>query len=102
MILGFAFDSFAANLGLIAGIIVAIGVIWSKGIVPAYRITKAVTQAVETLSDIAKEFEPNEGVSLRDTVDRIERKVDGTAIIANDNRDAIKKLTVWVTDNAAD
>ena len=62
--------------------IIAVGVIWSKGIVPtATWIRKVVAHAkhamaiIETLAGIAEQFRPNGGHSLHDKISRIEADV---------------------------
>ena len=69
-------------LGWIAAAIIAVGVIWSKGIVPTAKwIRSTATQIrqalriIDTLADIANEFKPNGGHSLHDKIARIEADV---------------------------
>jgi hypothetical protein len=98
MIVGFAFDSLAANIGLVAAIVVGVGVIWQKGVVPVYRFIKDVVVALDTLADIAMQFRPNDGTSLWDRLTRIEDTVDKTAIIAWENQEQVRKLCAFVGD----
>jgi cytolysin (calcineurin-like family phosphatase) len=69
-------------LAWLSAAIIAVGVIWSKGIVPVAKwIRSAATQVrralgiIDTLADIADEFKPNGGHSLHDKIARIEADV---------------------------
>jgi uncharacterized alpha-E superfamily protein len=68
-------------LAWIAGGLTAVGIIWSKGIIPAaawIRRTvergKNLARIIDTLADIAAQFRPNGGNSLHDNIASI--KVD--------------------------
>lgn len=53
--------------------------IWEHGIKPLWRTVVAIvefTKMAETIADIAHEFHPNEGSSLRDQVDGIKIAVN--------------------------
>lgn len=66
-------------LVITAAALAALATIWRKGILPLVRLARAVERiadATPVLIGIAEEFRPNGGSSLRDTVDRIEVKVD--------------------------
>jgi hypothetical protein len=66
-----------------AAVITAITVIWRKFLQPLLRAIETLTETVEalpTLLEIAQQFQPNEGHTLRDSVDRIE----GLAAKANE------------------
>lgn len=65
-----------------AAAVTGIGIVWSKGIVPtATWIRNVVAQIrkaariIDTLSDIAAQFQPNGGHSLHDKISRIEADV---------------------------
>lgn len=62
-------------LGWIAAAVVAVGVIWSKGIIPTAKwIRSSAAQIkralgiIDTLADIATEFQPNAGHTLHDQI----------------------------------
>ena len=62
-------------LGWIAAAVIAVGVIWSKGIIPTAKwIRSTATQVkralgiIDTLADIATEFKPNAGHTLHDQI----------------------------------
>ena len=66
---------FVEVLAWLSAALIAVGVIWSKGIVPtAHWIRSATTQIkralgiIDTLADIAAEFKPNAGKTLRDQI----------------------------------
>lgn len=61
--------SWADWIILTAALVTALGVIWRKGIRPFFRTVNEVAQAVPILADIASEFRPNSGTSLRDVID---------------------------------
>jgi hypothetical protein len=56
----------------VAAAVSALGTIYRKGVRPVIRAAKAIDEIVPTLTEIAYEFRPNSGKSLRDTIDRIE------------------------------
>lgn len=63
----------------VATVLVAYGVIYRKGIIPIYHFFQNVGRIADstpTLIGIAEEFKGNGGHSLRDTVDRIESKIE--------------------------
>lgn len=69
---------------ILSAVLLALGVIWQKGIVvvvkgirQAVRVFDLVETHLPTLVDIAAEFKPNHGSSLRDAVDSIEATIDG-------------------------
>jgi hypothetical protein len=69
-------------LAWISGSVIAVGVIWSKGIIPTAKwVRRTTSQAkrtlgiIDTLADIAEQFKPNGGNSLHDKVTRIESDV---------------------------
>jgi hypothetical protein len=61
--------SWADWIILTAAVLTAALVIWQKGIRPVVRTIAEVAQAVPILADIAQEFRPNSGHSLRDVID---------------------------------
>jgi hypothetical protein len=72
----------AGNLGIIVAILVGIGLIWAKGVRPMFkfvaatvRAADALEEAVPVLKEIAEEFKPNHGTSLKDTVNRMDRNI---------------------------
>lgn len=82
-----------AALGIVAAAVAALAVIWQKGLRPLGRFARQAVHAfdaIETvaphlqslpdalpiLMEIAAEFRPNEGASLRDQMNRIEHHVE--------------------------
>lgn len=72
----------AGRIGIIAGALVGIGLIWVKGILPmlkfvaaTVRAADALEEAVPVLKEIAEEFKPNAGSTLKDTVERMDRNI---------------------------
>ena len=63
---------------VIAALLTAAGVVWRRAVIPLLRLTDDVREMVATrpvLVEIANEFKPNAGNSLRDTVDRIDARM---------------------------
>ena len=56
-----------------AAVVTAVGVIWRKGILPMYRFVKKLEQHVMFVQE---QMTPNGGSSLRDSVNRIEKRVN--------------------------
>ncbi len=78
----------------LASMLIAYGVIWRKGLIPLGRFLRSINRiadATPTLVIIAEEFRPNGGHSLRDTVDRIEAKVDSAVDLAADTRSTVEQ-----------
>ncbi len=86
---------FAWILGA-ASVVVALGVLWSKALKPGARIISQTERAIpvmqalvetfgkdtaifDVLHEIASEFRANKGSTLRDVVDRMERKLNEQA-----------------------
>ena len=65
------FGSLAVDLGVIAGALLAIGVIWRTVIRPVIRYGRRLEA---TVRDVDAQFRPNGGSSLRDAVDRIDAR----------------------------
>jgi hypothetical protein len=57
----------------VAAVVAAVGVIWSKGILPMYRFAKKMEQHVEF---VEMQMTSNGGSSLRDAIGRIEERVN--------------------------
>lgn len=77
----------------IAALLIAYGVIWRKGLVPIYHFfqdVKRIAVATPILVEIAEEFRPNGGNSLRDVVERIESKVDDAVIVAETTKTTLE------------
>lgn len=69
-------------LAWVSASMVAVGVIWTKGVRPLARTIRYGVRAWDELSEVlpivramATEFEPNDGTSLRDSIDTIARIV---------------------------
>jgi hypothetical protein len=73
-------DAWATPVGKIAAILIGVGVIWRQGIRPAWRGVKAARHRFHDVATIAEaisaEFRPNGGSTLRDSIDRLERKTE--------------------------
>jgi hypothetical protein len=79
----------------IAAFLVAWQTIWKRFLVPLARFVKGVIRiadATPILVQIAEEFRPNGGGTVRDTVDRIELKVDEAARLVRDATES------WTSD----
>lgn len=74
-----------------AGVTAAL-TIWRKVIIPFAKLVGAINRiadATPVLIDIAEEFRPNGGSSLRDTVDRIETGMVEAVKIGHDNTERL-------------
>ncbi len=85
-VLAFGHLPMMTNIGLIAAGLIAIGVIWHKGVRPIMRFIRATVraadaleQAVPTLREIADEFKPNSGLSLVDVIHRMDNNIHTNA-----------------------
>ncbi len=65
------FDGVARDLTIIAGVIVAVGVIWRGVVRPVLRYARRLEA---TVADVQGEFRNNGGSTLRDAVDRIDQR----------------------------
>lgn len=82
-------DHLAIQIAGVSALLIALGIIFQKGLIPLWKGIVALVHAVETLDsvakhtadlpdalpvlmDIAEEFKPNDGATLRDRVDRLE------------------------------
>jgi len=87
-----------------AALVVALGLIgaavWKVGRFArrAMHAVNRVDQAIETLSSIAAEFQPNHGSSLKDVVDRIESTADDAAAGVESTREEVRQLRDMVTE----
>lgn len=66
--LAFAWSRHAAEIQVIAAVVLAIGVIWRSVVRPVMRFGHQV-------QDTLKELKPNGGSSMRDAIDRLERRM---------------------------
>lgn len=69
----------ARELGIYAGILLAIGVLWTKGVRPVVRIIRTLVRVSDHLDEIVKEFRPNHGHSLVDVTQRMDRNIRANA-----------------------
>jgi hypothetical protein len=95
-------------LGATAASIVAVGVIWQKGVRPMWRAKKAVSRAIHAIEQagpvllaIAEEFKPDHGESLRDRIDSIDHKADIAATAALEAKDLADDATRLVAETNA-
>ncbi len=70
----------AAFLVGLAATLTAVSYIWRKWLRPLTRGIHEISEALPTLRVIASEFRKNHGMSLRDTIDRVEANGKATAI----------------------
>lgn len=56
-----------------AAVVTAIGVLWQKAILPIYNFAKKMEQHV---AFVEEQMTPNGGSSLRDSINRIEKRVN--------------------------
>jgi len=54
---------------LSAAVVTSVGIIYTKALRPFVRATMEFVRKINTLDDIAQEFKPNHGSSLRDRID---------------------------------
>lgn len=76
----------------IAAALLAWQIIWKRGIKPLIRLGQSIiriAEATPVLVQIAEEFQPNGGGSLRDTVDRIETSTVEAVKIGTENQVAL-------------
>jgi hypothetical protein len=89
----------------IAAFIVAWQTIWKRFLVPLARFVKGVIRiadATPVLVQIAEEFRPNGGGTVRDTVDRIETKVGAIEGKVDDAARLVRDATdSWASDRIA-
>jgi hypothetical protein len=88
-------NSFFVVIIGIAAFIVAWQTIWKRFLVPLFMFGRGVIRiadATPILVQIAEEFRPNGGGSVRDVVDRIETKVDNAAQLVREATDS------WAAD----
>jgi hypothetical protein len=74
-------------VGVAGGALITLGILWKIA-----RALVHIGEAVPTLVTIAEEFRPNEGNSMRDTVDRIEYTVKVNAIRITENAEGIREI----------
>lgn len=74
------------TVGVVAGALIAVGVVWAKGLKPMLKFVRAVVRTADSLEslvpvvrDIAIEFKPNDGVSLKDTIHRMDHNIHTNA-----------------------
>ncbi len=85
-VLAFGHLPMMTNVALIAAGLIAIGVIWAKGLRPIMRFIRAIVraadaleEAIPTLREIADEFKPNDGRSLVDVIHRMDTNIHTNA-----------------------
>ncbi len=85
-VLAFGHLPMMTNIGLIAAGLIAVGVIWHKGVRPIMRFIRATVraadaleEAIPTLREIADEFKPNKGRSLVDVIHRMDTNIHTNA-----------------------
>ncbi len=79
-------NQIAETIGLIAGILMGIWLIWRYGVRPIVKLVRtlvraadALEEAVPTLREIADEFKPNTGRSLIDVIRRMDKNIHTNA-----------------------
>ena len=58
----------------LAAILTAVSYIYTRWVRPVLALVRETAKNMDTLHDIAAEFRPNHGTSLRDRIDRIENQ----------------------------
>lgn len=94
----------ADEFGLAAGILVSLALIWRYGVWPTLKFVRALVrvadsleETVPTLRDIAIEFEPNGGNSLKEQIERIDANVH----VTNENLGSIYKMVAAMDTDPA-
>ena len=82
------------GLIIAAAVVTSCGVLWRKVLKPLLRAADTIRDATPVLVSIAYEFEPNDGHSLRDVVNRIEKKADTAATESLVTRGMVEELAV--------
>jgi hypothetical protein len=77
-----------------AAIVAALSTIWLKAVRPFFHFTTLAAETLPILVEIAEEFRPNHGGSLRDVVDRIETQT-------NANGQHVAVVAVALADHVA-
>ena len=77
---------FASYVAAVAAGVYGMYLIWRYGLCPAWRTTMAINhfaEALPVLIDIADEFQPNHGTTLRDAIDKLsdEHESDHTILV---------------------
>ena len=93
---------------LAASLLVAYITLWRKGVVPLYRFVRRfltavidIAASVPVLAEIAREFRPDHGRSLRDVVDHMHEEVCETRRDLADHVAESQENTAAVTDRLA-
>lgn len=89
------FLQFAAVIIAAGGIAYGLHLLWRYILCPGYRVLIGLTLVVEVwpvLSQIAEEFKPNEGNTLRDQVDATNLRLGN---IEGQMEQLVQHLTVW-------
>lgn len=79
------------NIGIIAGALLGLGVIWSKGVKPLYRAARRMGEVhnyilvelptwQKSVDTSLKQLYPNSGSSIHDKVTQTNRRVEETGI----------------------
>ncbi len=96
-----------------AAFVTAVGLLWRKTVRPFWRAINEIAEALPVLHDIAAEFRPNHGQSLRDTVNEIQKVAYEARALAQEAVNATHATRVaaqstaimtekMMTENAAD
>ena len=93
---------------LAASLLVAYITLWRKGVVPLYRFVRRfltavidIAASVPVLAEIAREFRPDHGRSLRDVVDHMHDEICGTRSDLAEHVATTQEITVAVKENLA-
>lgn len=78
----------------VAAFATAASVVWAKWVVPSWRFTRSVVDAVDILVDIAAHFRPNGGSSLWDRITSLENGQQDLAEGIASNREDLAQLKI--------
>jgi PAS domain S-box-containing protein len=71
-LLNFPLENVEGTLAAVVGAVAAVGACYRALVRPAVRLIRQVLETCETVSEIAAQFKPNGGSSLRDSINRLE------------------------------
>lgn len=76
---GTSIEWIAAKVGIIAGLVTGLGIIWKKLVEPCLDATgghiNKIKRLISEIEKITHEFRPNGGSSIRDAINRIEARL---------------------------
>lgn len=76
----------------LSAVILALTTVWTKGVRPVVRILILAEKAVPLIEELVKQFRPNGGSSLGDTIRSIEESITTTAAAVAKNTERIEEM----------